>query len=179
MKIIVVGPDSEIPSFRRGDDADAVVCRMEHHMGGVYRLNVVRKQPLGFDSYLISARNKKALFWPGAKHPVKSVMHTRASDTGKSTVGRAVSAYLTASPRLKIKDGVMYDDGGEIIGEEPLEDPNPFLDPANYLGGVAEFGLKTGLEIETTYFEEGNIFKIISRRLKTGFRIDPAHHEKP
>lgn len=35
------------------------------------------------------------------------------------------------------------------------------------------------LQIEINLLSRGNVFKIISRRLKMGFRIDPAHHGKP
>jgi len=34
------------------------------------------------------------------------------------------------------------------------------------------------LQIEINLLSRGNVFKIISRRLKMGFRIDPAHHGK-
>lgn len=43
-------------------------------------------------------------------------------------------------------------------------------------GGVAA---GEGLGVEVNAFSRGNVFKIISRTLKRGFRIDPAHHGKP
>ena len=36
----------------------------------------------------------------------------------------------------------------------------------------------SSLKIEVTVAKRGNVFRIISRKLKRGFRIDPAHHGK-
>jgi RHS repeat-associated protein len=35
------------------------------------------------------------------------------------------------------------------------------------------------LGIEANVLSKGNIFKIVSKKLRRGFRIDPAHHKKP
>jgi len=34
------------------------------------------------------------------------------------------------------------------------------------------------LGIEITVMSDGNVFKIISKTMKKGFRVDPAHHGK-
>jgi len=45
-----------------------------HAMVGTDRDYAAAHQ-LGSKPHVIEARNKKALFWPGAKHPIKSVNH--------------------------------------------------------------------------------------------------------
>ncbi len=80
-----------------------------------------------------------------------------------------------------IVDGIRYSDDGQMMGpidEDPgLEEPNFFLDPINYVAGGA--GLFNGLKLSVNVLSKGNVCKIVSKRLKVGFRIDPAHHGKP
>lgn len=45
-------------------------------------------QNYGTDPYLITPKNKKALFWPGADHPVKMVQHPGI--TGKHFVEESI-----------------------------------------------------------------------------------------
>src|SRR3990172_10294412 len=52
-----------------------------------------------------------------------------------------------AMNRIIIEDGLMYDENGCLIGELPIEDPNPFLDPVNYISGFIAGWYKTGAEI--------------------------------
>jgi RHS repeat-associated protein len=51
---------------------------------------------------------------------------------------------------------------------------------AGYAWGVAVGGSAIGraLQIEINVLSRGNVLKIISKRLRSGFRIDPAHHGK-
>jgi RHS repeat-associated protein len=47
------------------------------------------------------------------------------------------------------------------------------------VGGVEYFALGNQSLAEFNVLSEGNVFKVISRPLKGGFRVDPAHHGKP
>lgn len=49
---------------------------------------------------------------------------------------------------------------------------------SGYAWDVGMGGAAAGraLSVEVNAFSKGNVFKIISKRLKAGFRIDPAHH---
>jgi len=46
------------------------------------------------------------------------------------------------------------------------------------IGGVGAGFLGKALKVEETILAKGNLYKIISKELKAGFRIDPAHHNK-
>jgi RHS repeat-associated protein len=72
-------------------------------------------------------------------------------------------------------NGVLRSDNGNIIGELGLEDP--WIDPTILMPGVGAAG-KCALKVEVKFFTGSNIFKIISKRLKMGFRIDWPHHGK-
>ncbi len=44
--------------------------------------------------------------------------------------------------------------------------------------GMGAAGAGRMLGIEVNAFSKGNVFKVISKKAKVGFRIDPAHHGK-
>jgi hypothetical protein len=55
--------------------------------------------------------------------------------------------YIDPLGLERIEAGLIYSDDGQLIGELPLEDPNPFLDPVNYVGGGLGCGLKGGFQV--------------------------------
>lgn len=54
----------------------SITSKVEN-MGGISGTNVNYAKSIeeGSKPYIIRARNKKALYWPGANHPVKQVRH--------------------------------------------------------------------------------------------------------
>ena len=51
-------------------------------------------------------------------------------------VGGNVTNFTDPSGLIRIANGMMYDDNGNVIDGQGLEAPNPFLDPVNYVGGI-------------------------------------------
>ena len=47
----------------------------------------------------------------------------------------------------RVESGIIYSDSGNIIGEYPLDDPHPLLDPVNWLSGFLTGWYKTGYEV--------------------------------
>jgi RHS repeat-associated protein len=85
------------------------------------------------------------------------------------------SGLIGGPPRLPA-----YDPGGGGSGATWMNEPGvetPFIDPIDILVGGGAAG-KCFLKIEVNAFSKGNVFKIISKKLRMGFRIDPAHHGK-
>jgi len=44
--------------------------------------------------------------------------------------------------------------------------------------GMGAAGVGRALGVEVNAFSRGNVFKVISKRARIGFRVDPAHHGK-
>lgn len=72
------------------------------------------------------------------------------------------------------------------LGQAESIGPGAYKATAGSLGfaGVAAtaalgVGAAQAAGIKVTVGSSGNVFKIISKEFKTGFRIDPAHHGKP
>ena len=45
--------------------------------------------------------------------------------------------------------------------------------------GMAAAGVGRVLRLEVNAFSRDNVFKVIGKRPKAGFRVDPAHHGNP
>jgi hypothetical protein len=70
-----------------------------------------------------------------------------------------------------------YIDGGV----DPCSDAYKY---SSYAGNALGIGTGIGivgksLRVQMNLLSKGNVFKITSGRLRTGFRVDPAHHGKP
>src|SRR3972149_6413845 len=80
-----------------------------------------------------------------------------------------------------IENGIIYNDAGHIIGELPLEAPNPFLDPINYLSGLGGvFGRNRILLPRCEGTGKSDLIIRWPRGYKTRFDItNPTPHTKP
>lgn len=108
---------------------------------------------------------------------------------GKLSVETDLYAYVGNDPinwidplgLSRIQNGLIYDDNGNLIDEVGLEDPNPFLDPVNYLGGLGGAFMK-GRFLYPRWQGTGNSDFIIKwpRGFKTRFDITkPKPHKWP
>jgi len=95
-------------------------------------------------------------------------------------VGNAPTGYVDPLGLEKVVGGVIYDDSGRLIGEVGLQDPNPFLDPVNYLSGIGGGLLRN--RILCPRFEGTGKSDVIIRwfgRYKTRLDIsNPAPHSR-
>lgn len=86
---------------------DSILARTEAGERRFYALPTARFVVGGTRPHLILPRTKRALFWPGAGHPVRQVRHpgTAPNDFPARAVGRATPALRVA----------LLDDGRRVI----------------------------------------------------------------
>ncbi|MDA8325093.1 MAG: hypothetical protein M0033_02630 [Nitrospiraceae bacterium] len=98
-------PDIEsLVTQLEGDVESAIKFGMGHLIAETNRHNSAGKPTVGqaVNAYLTGAKNKKTIFRPGAKHPVKRVTHkgyrpNPFSSTGATDIQAAIQNYLTAA----------------------------------------------------------------------------------
>ena len=93
---------------KRGGLRRSITSRVEQGGDvGIVGTNLVyaRRIHEGFPKHILRPKNKKALFWKGAAHPVKLVRHpgnkanpyfTRAANTSRAAVERELAAWGNA-----------------------------------------------------------------------------------
>ncbi len=114
---------------------------------------------------------------------LRTVEEYYGSEIGPPT-GRIESA-ICHSPfekefSMRVEDGLIYDNRGNLIGELPLEEPNPFLDPVNYLSGLGGWIAKSRIlfpRLQGT--GKSDIIIKWPKGYKTRVDITHRHHNKP
>jgi RHS repeat-associated protein len=95
------------------------------------------------------------------------------------SVGRQLGWSAAATARGVVRGGTLFI--WQPNWTNPLDPYRCFSRAAGTIGGVsltaaAGVGAARALGVEANVFSRGNVFKVISRRLRAGFRLDKAVH---